>query len=455
MGGSIFFRAMDKDYISILYFYDSKPREDLSVFSKASGFIFYDCNDLSSGKDLILLKKPSLILIEAEAAGILHVSTIFTEILNAAGITRAAVFGVFREFPDPLIRKSLFEMGFNDILITPFLLEEIKEKFKVYGRLGDLIQKDAVREKDFQKNLDDLNKYKDEVKKTQELLSEEIASLNSALKQINQMTKERSRLNEKIFQTEEKLVNNIKGFFDILCQLVEIRVEKNRGHGARVAHIADFIGKQFKLDEKKLDDLGKAAMLHEVGLLFIPEDILQKKAGQFTEYEKGLFEQYPVKGADLLSRCSEFEDAAQIIRSLNENSDGTGSPQGLKKRYISFSARILAGADVFDSLKDHKEINTLEKLLGRLEDFSGSRLDPTIVSSLEKYAVLHMGTADYHVKGVGIHQLEPGMTLGTAIFTNTGTKLFSVNTLLTPDAIDKIKKYSREYPVDETVYIRA
>jgi hypothetical protein len=47
------------------------------------------------------------------------------------------------------------------------------------------------------------------------------------------------------------------------------------------------------------------------------------------------------------------------------------------------------------------------------------------------------------------------MKLGTALFTHTGTKLFSVNTLLTTDAIDKIKKYNREYPVDETVYIRA
>ncbi|MEN8212571.1 MAG: hypothetical protein ABFR31_12700, partial [Thermodesulfobacteriota bacterium] len=60
----------------------------------------------------------------------------------------------------------------------------------------------------------------------------------------------------------------------------------------------------------------------------------------------------------------------------------------------------------------------------------------------------------YKVRGVGVHQLEPGMTLGTALFTNTGTKLFSVNTLLTGDSIDNIKKYNREYPVDEIVYIR-
>ncbi|MBU2481039.1 MAG: HD domain-containing protein, partial [Proteobacteria bacterium] len=447
--------AMDKDYISMLYLYDSSPAADLRVFSKPNGFILYECNDFSSGKDAILSRKPALILIEATPDWTPDFLTAFQDILTAAVSINASVFGVFQDLPDASMRARLFEMGLNEILISPFLIQEVKEKFKVYDRVGDLIQKDAVRKKEFKKNIDDLNRSKDELKKTQESLSEEIVLLNSALKQIHQMTKERSRLNEKISGIQEKLADNIQGFYENFCQLVEIRAEKNRGHGARVAHIANFLGKQFEFDDKKLDDLEKAAMLHEIGLLFIPEEVLQKKEGQLTEYEKGLFAQYPVKGADLLSRCSEFENVAQIIRGLNENSDGTGTPDGLKRRYIPLAARILAGADVFDRLKDHKGMNRLDKLLERLEEFSGNRLDPGIVSRLEKYAVLHMGTADYHVRGVGIHQLEPGMTLGTALFTNSGTKLFSVNTLLTLDAIDKIKKYNREYPVDETVYIRA
>jgi len=119
------------------------------------------------------------------------------------------------------------------------------------------------------------------------------------------------------------------------------------------------------------------------------------------------------------------------------------------------SSRILAGADLFDALRQQMGAAKREDFFDRLETFSGSRLDPVIVSWLEKYAVAHMDTQAYPVRGIGIHQLEPGMTLGTAVYTHTGTKLFSVNTLLTIEAIDKIKKYNREYPVDETVYIRA
>ncbi len=144
-----------------------------------------------------------------------------------------------------------------------------------------------------------------------------------------------------------------------------------------------------------------------------------------------------------------------IVRSLNEWSDGTGYPDGLKRRYIPMAAKILAGADELDSLKDRADIQNTESLLKALEELAGGRLDPVIVGWLEKYAVLHMGTQAFHVRGVSVDQLEPGMELGTALFTATGTKLFTSNTVLTREAIDKIIQYIREYPVDETVYIKA
>jgi len=345
--------------------------------------------------------------------------------------------------------------GYDDFLIKPFLVREVKKKFNIYHQAKYFRQEVLARDMKIDKTFEYLNKFKDELKETKTQLFEERTILNNALKQINQMAHERSRLKKEKREMRKTLLNNIEGFSDILSNLIKTGIEKNRGHGERVAHIVSFIGRQLKFNKKKLEDLRKAAMLHEVGLLFVPEVTLQKSKDELTEYEKDLFVQYPVKGAQLLSCCTEFDNYAGIIRHLNENSDGTGSPQGLKRRYIPLMSRILTGADVFDSLKDEKGVSSLEIFLEKLEVFSGTRLDPNIVALLEKYAVLHMGSDSYRVKGVGIHQLEPGMTLGTALFADTGTKLFSVNTLLTRDAIDKIRKYNREYPVEETVYIRA
>lgn len=318
----------------------------------------------------------------------------------------------------------------------------------------DLMSLINDREQTLEKAFLYLDKFKQELQSVKRELIQEKNSLNNALKQIHHMTRERSQMKKSLQLMKESLGQNITGFERLLSTLIRTRIEANRGHGDRVAHIAGFIAKQFNFDEKKLEDLRKAAMLHEVGLLFMPGSALEKQEKEVTDYENNIWIQYPVKGADLLKECQGFEDCARMIRFLNENSDGTGFPDGLKKRRIPLASRILAGADAFDRLKDTPEVNSLEALLAALERVSGSRLDPVIVGWLEKYAVLHMGSDAYRVRGVGVEQLEPGMKLGTALFTTTGTKLFSVDTELTRESIDKIIKYHREYPVDEIVYIK-
>jgi response regulator RpfG family c-di-GMP phosphodiesterase len=447
---------MDKEFISLLYIYDSKTCEDLSKFSRQNGFILRKCDDFKNACDQAKLRHPDLVIIESDMDKIQMDEKSIKELGKTEFNFKPAVFLSLSRYPQSEKRLNLMCLGYDDFLIRPFSIKEVKKKIKVYCQCKDSSQKILIRDIKLKKTFEYLNKFKDELKETKTELFEERTTLNNALKQVNQMTHERNRLKKEIKKIKTALLTNIEGFSDVLSSLIKTRIEKNRGHGERVAHIVSFIARQLKFDEKKLENLRKAAMLHEVGLLFAPEATLQKPKARLTDYEKDLFIQYPVKGAKLLSTCTELDNCAQIIRHLNENSDGTGSPQGLKRRYIPLLSRILAGADVFDTIKDDKDITSLERFLEKLETFSGTRLDPNIVAWLEKYAVLHMGSDSYRVKGVGIHQLEPGMTLGTALFTNTGTKLFSVNTLLTPDAIDKIKKYNRGYPVvDETVYIRA
>lgn len=446
---------MDKDVISLLYIYDSGTCEDLSKYSKENGFILHTCDDYLNAFDQARLTRPDLILVESDMNKFKRLEQGINELSKLELNFKPVVFLILPEVLESEKRLDLMDKGFDDFLIMPFMTKEIEKRFEIYQELKHFKQQILIQDEKRVKTFEYLDKFKNELKITKTELYEERTSLNNALKQINQMTRERNRIKEEIQKIKKVLWGNMEGFGDILSNLIQIRIEKNRGHGERVAHIACFIGKQLKFDEKKLEDIAKAAMLHELGLLFVPEKILQKAKDELTDYEKDLFMQYPVKGADLLSSCTEFDNSAGIIRHLNENSDGTGSPKGLKRRYIPLLSRILAGADVFDTLKDKKGISSLETFLEKLEAYSGTRLDPVIVAWLEKYAVLHMGSDSYRVKGLGIHQLEPGMTLGTALFTNTGTKLFSVNTLLTMDAIDKIKKYNREYPVDETVYIKA
>lgn len=449
---------MEKDLISLLFVGDEINDAQTQLFSKANGFITQVCAGVKQG--VLQAKKtlPDIILMDAASLGEADVSSLENWIGLFHQISfrfKPAFFLGVDVYPDVDLRMTLHGFGFDQFLVRPLSVQEVYHRSCIYLKKKNLEQQKIVREETLEKSFHYLDRFKLELKTVKTELIQEKNSLNNALKQIHHMTCERNQMKKSLLLLKESLGRNMTGFERLLSILIKTRIEVNRGHADRVAHIADFIAKQLNFDEKKLEDLRKAAMLHEVGLLFMPVTAFEREEREFTRYENNILIQYPLKGADLLKECPGFETAAQIIRSLHENSDGTGAPDGLKKKLIPLASRILAGADAFDRLKDDPKVDCLERMLEELERLSGSRLDPVIVGWLEKYALLHMGSDTYRVRGVGVEQLEPGMRLGTALFTTSGTKLFSVNTELTKESIEKIIQYHREYPVDEIIYIKA
>lgn len=455
-------RIMSTDFISI--FYLGEPPDGKNLLGKDQGFT------VRYGRTIPPDYRPDVILVDlaAMAGGDFSWALKWVSEAGNAGFRfMPALFLAVDRLPAREDCLRIFGDGYDEILIHPLDPREIRFRAGVYIKQRELAQAVTVRERKLEKAFDYLNRFKRELRTVKTELIREKTSLNNALKQIHHMTRERRLLKRQLHDEQQAFRRNMDGFGELLSTLIRHRVERNRGHQERVAHAACFVARQMGLDEKKLEDLGKAAMLHEVGLLFMPEYRGDKRQeiedgglmpGPNPEseiYRRDMQIQYPVKGADLLARCQGFEKPAQIIRYMNENADGTGYPEGLKKRHIPVLSRILAGADAMDTLKDSDAVQSLEGLFAALESVSGSRLDPVIVNWLEKYAVIHMGSDAYQVRGVGVEQLEPGMQLVCALFTSTGTKLFSANTLLTKEAIDKIMTYNREYPVDETVYIKA
>lgn len=456
---------MTKDLISLLYMGNASDPEVLDIFSREQGFAVRICRDPG---EKVRPGTPDIVLVDPfygqetsretdpDSDPLPRAEQGMARIQDMGFRFRPAVFLILDHLSGPQDRQRLWDAGVDRIFCRPVTAGEIRTAARIFLRTRSLEQKLYTQEQTQKKTLTYLNRFKDQLKALKEELIQEKTSLNHALKQIQDLHSERSQMKHQISALKQDLGQNMEGFGSLLYTLIKRRVETNRDHGERVAHAACFIGKALGFDEKKLEDLRKAAMLHELGLLFM-EDPAGRNARQgdgLTAYEKDVLIQYPVKGADLIRRCNAFENTARIIRSMNENADGTGYPDGLKKRYIPLESRILAGADLFDRLKEDDRINRLEDLMANLEQFSGSRLDPVIVGWLEKYAVLHMGSDTFRVRGVGVEQLEPGMRLGTALFTATGTKLFCVDTLLDRASIDKIIKYNREYPVDETIYVK-
>ncbi len=458
---------MSNDLISLICLGEPPDNEDLTPLSKENGFNLrhYPAPESSFGEiasggmpDIVLVFAADRAEHSPEDNGDFVENTLMPgaaqrmEQLRQLNVMFSpGIFLVLDRIPEARHRQELLESGYNGFLIRPFTAEEIRLTLAPFLDKKNLSQRIDTMQQTQEKSLAYLDRFKGQLAALKQELISEKTSLNNALKQIQALNLERDRMKKQMAQVKQDLDQNVKGFVDILAALIKTKVETNRNHCERVAHIACHIGRQMGIDENQLEDLRKAGMLHEIGLLFMPEPVREARA---SALQNDILIQYPVKGADLIEQCTCFTRVARIIRFMNENSDGTGYPKGLKKRYIPLLSRILAGADVFERLKDDPDNNNLEALLEALEQEAGARLDPVIAGWLEKYAVLHMGAGAWKIRSIGIAQLEPGMRLGTALFTATGTKLFSAGTLLTREAIDKIIKYNREYPVDETIYIK-
>jgi len=376
-----------------------------------------------------------------------------------------AVFVIVPEKTGKRVRLSLMALGADQVVDWPLDTQELEVKAKAAVDKLHLEQTLFFKTGSLEKSFGYLDRFKSELKEVKDELLEDKSNLNTALKQIQQMSEERRRLKQSLLDAKTQMTADMEGFSRILYALIRQRVELNRGHGERVGKIACFIATHMGLSQKQLEDLSKAGMLHETGLLFLSKEYIcqsvpggsdadQHPDGCSTAYDQTMIMQFPVKGAELLSHCRGFERSAAIIRCLNENVDGTGYPDGLKRHHIPLASRILAAADELETLREKNKAVDIRDLLSKLEPLIGSRLDPMVAGWLEKYAVLHWGGDTLKVRGVGVEQLEPGMILSATLFTRTGTKLLPAGQTLTRQTIDKIIQYHRAYPVDETVYIK-
>ncbi|MFO7752121.1 MAG: HD domain-containing phosphohydrolase [Desulfobacteraceae bacterium] len=357
---------------------------------------------------------------------------------------------------DAEIKSAVLESGFDDCIVNPVSPVEVKNKLAFFYRAKEAAAEAARYRNKLDRTFGYLDRYRDKLAAVKKELHDERRELNNSLKQISLMTGERKRLKSKIKSCSQRIKDGVGEFARILSKLIETRVERNRGHALRVAEIACFVGREMELGAKELAALEKACLLHETGMLLLPGKLLDKDGTDLSGYEQDLLHHYPVKGAVLLESFPGLEKASNTVRFLNENMDGSGRPEGLRGRNIPVGSRILAGADMFDELRFQESEEGMDGWFAKLEEYSGSRLDPLVVHHLQKYAATRLASDGRdRMKGVGIHQLEPGMTIGVSLFTAGGTKLFSADTLLDTEAIEKIIRYNREYPVNETIYIKA
>ena len=172
---------------------------------------------------------------------------------------------------------------------------------------------------------------------------------------------------------------------EALALAIEAKDHTTHTHLQRVRTYAVAVATDLHLAEGEIEALRAAALLHDIGKLAVPEQIINKP-GKLTAEEFEKMKVHPLVGAEILERVAFPYPVAPIVRSHHERWDGTGYPEGLSGEQIPIGARILAAVDCLDALASHRQYRPalpLGEAMTKVKEMAGSWFDPKVVAILE------------------------------------------------------------------------
>src|ERR1700691_889767 len=168
---------------------------------------------------------------------------------------------------------------------------------------------------------------------------------------------------------------------EALALAIEAKDHTTHTHLHRVRTYAVEIAKELNLSSDETEALRAAALLHDIGKLAVPEQIISKP-GRLTPEEFEKMKVHPLVGAEILERVAFPYAVAPIVRSHHERWDGSGYPDGLCGEEIPIGARILAAVDCLDALASHRQYRRalgLEEAMEEVAALAGKSFDPKVV----------------------------------------------------------------------------
>jgi diguanylate cyclase (GGDEF)-like protein len=195
-----------------------------------------------------------------------------------------------------------------------------------------------------------------------------------------------SLADERLYAQKQSRRGHVDRTMDAFLEALATREPELHAHLDGVAALAFGVGQRLGLEQRELDELSRAAQLHDLGKVAVPDEILRKPGGlDAGEWE--FIHQHTVVGERILRASPALRGAAAIVRSSHERWDGTGYPDGLAGEAIPLASRIVCACDAFEAMtttRPYREARTIESALAELERCSGTQFDPTVVGALVK-----------------------------------------------------------------------
>lgn len=213
--------------------------------------------------------------------------------------------------------------------------------------------------------------------------TEELARANDEL---HGKVLETRRSEDYLQSTLDRLERSLEGTFRALSMTLELRDPYMAGHQQRVSSLAVAIAQDMNLAWDKIESLRFAGIIHDIGKIVAPAEILIKP-GRLSKSEFQLIKEHPRAGYELIKDIAFPWPVAHIILQHHERLDGSGYPEGLAGDAILTEARVLAVADVVEavcSLRPYRPALGIEKALEEIRKGRGFRYDTRVVDACTK-----------------------------------------------------------------------
>ncbi len=345
-------------------------RKTMVTYLEDSGYSVLTAPNGKTGLEVFRQKKPHLVLLDLRMPGMSGFD-VLDSIRKEAPDTPVIIVSGNDNITDAI---EAIHLGAWDYITKPILEMQVLE----YA-----IARSLERSRLIEENQRYRTHLEEEIVKRTSALKKTTIELQELNARLTTEINERIQIEDALVKSLNSLERSISGTISTLSSIAEIRDPFTGGHQQRVAALSRAIALEIGLPEDETKGVYVAAMLHDIGKISIPGEILVK-TGQLNEIEYKYIKQHSQSGYDILKMIEFPWPVAQIVLQHHENLDGTGYPQGLTGEGILLYAKIIRVADVVESMVSHRPYRKalgIDMAIEEITNKSRVLYDPRVVKA--------------------------------------------------------------------------
>jgi response regulator RpfG family c-di-GMP phosphodiesterase len=244
---------------------------------------------------------------------------------------------------------------------------------------------------------------------------------------------------------DETLYHSTKMLFG----LIKFLSPEIGSHSQRVAEHAVNIGRRMNCTMQELRELEIAALLHDIGMLYLPE-LWKRNLDEYSAEEKETYHRHPIVARELLGPVPHFARVGELIAGHHERYDGTGFPTGKSKSELPIECYIIGIADLYDHfMTENGNTNeSYEQVHALIEGLTDTQFPAKLVqSALYHFEQMHELANAVETMELGLSELIPNMILVHDVYASSGALVMMAGTMLTPQHISQIRMIHRLDPI--------